>query len=388
MGEWIAIEQSVGRRGKNLGPEMAKIGEALVAVGAGAGGSAAVPASVDALGKAIEHFQRIQKLPSHDGKVDPTGETIRRINKILNPGVMPPAPPAPVARTGKVRRMATPPTDTTIDKTVWAPVESSLIQDHVFKWTGAKGKGRIEYFELDADVVPNWFGVVVPDGVKTTEHIHIFCHPLPERAGYHDRNYKSKAGWNGIFHYMTDDFSAQFCAAATGQILIMPIFTQGVTGTCGVFPAQWESICGQILALIAAGPDEEPGEPVRISSVVVSSFSAGIVYSNTFRKLARLGSRLTGIIDFDGIISSYSTLSAGLALAGGFPVVRFFQTSDAKEKQLPILASQNFFPLARARWGEPYDKLLPKDPFRAMLPLHGSIPQRFMMLGAQRTKPK
>lgn len=388
MGEWISIGDSVGRRGRNLDQDVAKIGAALVAVGPGRGGVTTLPSSVDALGQAIDTFQRNQKLPAHDGKVDPTGNTIKRINKILNPGVLPPSPPTPAARTGKVRRMATPPTDTTIDRTVWAPIESSLMQDHVFKWTGAAGKGRIEYFELDADVVPNWFGVVVPEGVKVTEHIHIFCHPLPERAGYHDRNYKSKAGWNGIFHYMTDDFSAQFCAAGTGQILIMPIFTQGVTGTCGVFPAQWESICGQILALIAAGPGEEPGEPAKISSVVVSSFSAGIVYSNSFRKLARLGDRLTGIVDFDGIISSYSALSAGLGVGGGFPVVRFFQTSDAKEKQLPILASQNFFPLARARWGDPFDKLLPKDPFRAMLPLHGSIPQRFMMLAAQRTGPK
>lgn len=385
MGEWISIGLSVGRRGRNVEPDVSRIGAALVAVGPGEGGPAGAPLSVDALGKAIESFQKFQKLPSHDGKVDPTGDTLKRINKILNPGMVAPTPPA---RTGKIRRMATPPTATTIDRNVWAPVESSLIHDHVFKWSGVTGKGKIEYFELDADVVPNWFGVVVPEGVKTTEHIHIFCHPLPERAGYHDQNYKSKAGWNGIFHYMTDDFSAQFCAAATGQILIMPIFTQSVAGTCGVFPAQWESICGQILALIAAGPGEEPGEPGKISSVVVSSFSAGITYSNAFRKLAKLGSRLTGIIDFDGIISSYSALSAGLALGGGFPVVRFFQTSDAKEKQLPVLASQNFFPLARARWGEPFDKLLPKNALTAMMPLHGSIPQRFMFVGTQRTRPK
>ena len=375
--------------GRNLGPDVGRIGAALVAVGPDQGGIYAVPLSVDSLGGAIESFQRFQKLPSHDGKVDPTGETLKRINKIVNPGMAPPTPAAPtITGTGKIRRMATPPTATTIDKNTWAPAEDSLIRDHVFKWTGATGKGRIEYFELDADVVPNWFGVVIPEAVKTTEHIHIFFHPTTNQAGFNDQNYRSKAGWEKIFHYMTDDFSAQFCAAATGQILIMPVLNQAAAGTCGVFPAQWESICGQILALIGAGPSVETAEPAKISSVVVSSFSAGITYSNAFRKAAKLGGRLRGIIDFDGIISSYSALSAGLPLGGGFPVVRFFQNSDATEKQLPILASQNFFPLARARWGEPWDKVIPKDPFKAIKPLHGNIPQRFMLLAAQRTRPK
>jgi hypothetical protein len=388
VGEWISIGLSVGKRGRNVEPDVSKIGAALVAVGPDNGGIFGVPLSVDGLGGAIESFQRFQKLPSHDGKVDPTGDTLKRINKILNPGMVPPVPAPATARSGKVRRMATPPTATTIGKTTWAPVEDSLIRDHVFKWTGVAGKGRIEYFELDADVVPNWFGVVVPDGVTATEHIHIFFHPTTSQAGFNDQNYRSKAGWGGIFHYMTDDFSAQFCAASTGQILIMPVLNQGAAGTCGIFPAQWESICGQILALVAAGPDVETADPAKISSVVVSSFSAGITYSNAFRKAAHLGGRLTGIIDFDGIISSYSALSAGLPVGGGFPVVRFFQSSDATERQLPVLASQNFFPLARARWGEPWDTVLPKNPALAVKPLHGNIPQRFMFLAAQRTRPK
>jgi hypothetical protein len=154
-----------------------------------------------------------------------------------------------------------------------------------------------------------------------------------------------------------------------------------------VLPAQWDSIFGQILALIA-DPTLETAEPTKISTVVVSSFSAGIIYSSSFRKKAvNLGTRLKGVIDFDGIISSFKNVSATLPGGHDFPVVRFFQTSDAKEKEIPVLASQGFYPLARARWGGPWNDVLPKNPAQAVGPLHGNIPQRFMLTAALRTAP-
>lgn len=388
MGEWIAIGKSVGRKGTNLAPDVARIGTALVAVGPDDGGIFAVPLSIDGLSSAIEGFQRTQKLPSHDGRVDPAGKTLARLNALLNPGMAPPAPAIPVITgTGRIRRMATPPAPTTVEGLCWTPDEGSLTSQKVFKWSSVAGKGRIEYFELDADVTPNWFGVIIPDGVKSTEHVHIFFHPTPAQAHLDDRNYKSKAGWQAIFHYMTDPMAKGFCAAATGQILIMPVMTQASTGTCGILPAQWESICGQILALVAAGPDVQTAEPAKVSSVVVSSFSAGIVYSATFRSRAGLGSRLKGVVDFDGITSSYNQHSIALPLGGGFPVVRMQQT-DAPENRLPALASQNLFPLARPRWGDPFDKTLPKDPRAVVKAIHGYIPHTMMFLAASRTAPR
>ncbi|NJM52579.1 MAG: hypothetical protein HC846_03750 [Blastocatellia bacterium] len=250
MGEVVIIEKSVGTNGSNFMSDVAKIGSALVAIGPDRGGVSAVPLSIGALGEAIRQFQTFQKLPSRDGRVDPGGKTLKRINEILNGGGFP-TPPMPNTNTGQMRNM--PDMNTSVNKTVWSPVESSLASEMQFRWTGVSGSGDVFFFELDEDVVPNWFGVLIPTGTKNFKHIHIFFHPTPAQAGYRDANYKSKAGWKGVFHYLTDDMAAQFCAAQTGQVLIMPLMTQGAASNCGIFPQRWESIVSQMLGQIDLG---------------------------------------------------------------------------------------------------------------------------------------
>jgi hypothetical protein len=336
----ITIQQSVGNRGKNLIADVAKIGAALVEVGPDRGGIYAPPLTVEGLGQAIEMFQKVQKLPVKDGRVDPSGGTLRRINEILNPGA---APPTPVVASGALRPMSnTSGLPTSVDLNTWSPVESSLVSEFVFQWEGRSGKGRMSYFELDENVAPRWFGALVPEGLMSFDKAHIFFHPTPSQAGYLDAAYQTFGNWGGIFHYLSDPMGAQFCAAGTGRVLIMPLLPQSADQSCGVFPQRWESIIGRIFGILKSGNASAAPEPV--TSVVVSSFSSGIAYSHHFRNRANLGGRLTGVIDFDGGVSTYRRYSAALTAPAGH-VVRMQQIPATKDV-LTSLAAQNIFPLS------------------------------------------
>lgn len=81
----IIITSSVGRNGVNNPIDVETIGAALVAIGPERGGIFAIPLTLDALGEAIEAFQKFhQILQKPDGRVDPMGKTHSKINAILN----------------------------------------------------------------------------------------------------------------------------------------------------------------------------------------------------------------------------------------------------------------------------------------------------------------
>lgn len=372
----VTIEKSVGRGGSNLPLDVLAIGVSLVAVGVDQGGIFAPPLSTDGLGQAIELFQRTQRLPKADGKVDKGGSTLRRINEILNPGALPVPPPGPAAPgDGKVRVLqGVSGLAASVNANTWTPVESSLVNDMVFNWGGAAGSGRIFYFELNDKVVPKWFGVLLPNGVNSFEKVNIFFHPTPSQAGFDDGKYFNPGAFGAIFHYLSDDFGAQFCAAATGRAMIMPLMTTGSSGSCGVFPQRWESIINQISTLLGSGS--------TVSNVVVSSFSSGIAYSHQFRQRAGLGGRLAAVIDLDGIISSFGSLSSAIAGPAG-RVVRVQQTV-ATPSTLAPLAVKNIFPVPRPRWGGPFANVFSTNPKAALLQIHGSIPQRMMFIASKR----
>jgi hypothetical protein len=378
MGEIITIGKSVGTNGINLAPDVAKIGAALVAVGVERGGIFGVPLSVGGLGEAIRSFQTFQTLQVRDGKVDPTGKTLKRINEILNPGALP-IPPIPNhSGTGIIRKIEPAGTSKSVESIAWSPLESSFLTESVFKWTSVGGKGSVFFFELDEEVVPNWFGVLVPNGLTDFSNIHIFFHPTPgqvEGHPYKDEAYQAKTNWSGVFHYLSDPFASQFCAANSNQVLIMPLMTQNSAASCGIFPQRWESIVGTILSQI---PPNRSDSKTAVSSVVVSSFSSGITYSSAFRRGAGLGNRLRGIIDFDGIISTYKAKSMELPARA----VRIWQTG-AMGQSIPALAEQKLFPVALPRWqgGGPY-----KGVPLTTLQLHGAIPQNMMYIAARQTR--
>lgn len=368
----ITISSSVGRNAVNALPDVAAIGGALVGVGVENGGIFSAPLGIDWLGDAIAHFQGVQGLmASPDGRIDPGGGTLRRINAILFPDEV------GVRKLVDDADLAT----TVGPDPVWAPDQDSLVTDFVFEWTGVAGSGSIHYFQLDAPVVPRWFGVLVPDGTTAFDRVHLFFHPTPAQAGYIDGQYQGFGPWRGIFHYLSDAMATQFCAAQTGRVLVMPLFTQSSAADCGLFPQRWPEVLGCILGRLAHGV--ETGAPFqRVTDVVVSSFSSGITYSHQFRSRANLGGRLAGVIDFDGIISSFSALSQGLTGPSG-RVVKV-QQSAVTAASVPTLAAANVFPVPQQRWGGPWAGFFNPNPGTAVLEIHGWIPQTMMQIAAQR----
>jgi len=346
------------------------IGGGLVAIGVDNGGVFAPPLSLDGLGQAIMQFQSVQGLMQNpDGRIDPNGNSLRRLNAILFPdevGI------SPLTADGLV---------TAVSGLHWAPDEASIVTDLVFSWVGVEGSGKIHYFQLAEQTVPRWFGVLVPDGTTSFDRVHIFFHPTPAQAGHQDANYHGLGSFKDIFHYLSEPMGSQFCGAGTGRVLVMPLMTQAATADCGTFPQRWVNYVGCILGRLATGLPSGAGFQ-RVSSVVVSSFSSGIVYSHTFRARANLGSRLAGVIDFDGMISSNSALSTSLTGPAGRVVKA--QQSAASESALPSLAAQNIFPLRRERWGGPWAGAFDPNPHTALLQIHGQIPQTMMRLAARR----
>jgi hypothetical protein len=176
-------------------------------------------------------------------------------------------------------------------------------------------------FEINAPVVPNWFGVAVPLGVTDFSGVNIFFHPTPAQGGYKDSdynkdpNYSKKAGmWPMLFHYM-ERLGYQLDAARQdganpNQIVIMPFLTEAALDT-GIFAPNWASIVTDILTKTRTAMGGS-GPPIALSKVVVSSFSAGLIYSNSFRTAASgLNPFLSRVWDFDGYPKSLSNPLSG-----------------------------------------------------------------------------
>lgn len=196
-------------------------------------------------------------------------------------------------------------------------------------------------YSLNANVVPNWFGVAVPNGVTDFSRVNIFFHPTPAQAGYQDSNYPlgtvtdfSAIGlWPMLFYYMEllgyQVDAARQIGANPNQIVIMPFLTEAALDT-GIFPANWHGIVTDLLSLARAAVGASGG-PIIPSAVVVSSFSAGLMYSSAFRqKAGGLAPLLARIWDIDGFPKA--TLSYLLTGPG---VLKYDQANEPSSIHLP-----------------------------------------------------
>jgi hypothetical protein len=192
------------------------------------------------------------------------------------------------------------------------------------------------------NAVPNWFGVAIPDSVSDFTRANIFFHPEPAQAGYKDSDYKTKSGkWPQLFYYM-ERLGYQLDGARRNQIVIMPFLTQARTDT-GILPANWSDIVTGILTAVQATMGGG-NTPVQISQIVVSSFSIGIVYSDSFRKRASLSPFLSEVWDFDGLFSTASNLSKNLHNTAEYSVIKYDQlvSTDPSSYHVPQARWANY----------------------------------------------
>jgi hypothetical protein len=194
-------------------------------------------------------------------------------------------------------------------------------------------------FQLGANVVPNWFGVAVPRGIQDFTTPNIFFHPIPGQAGYKDSDYQSKTGkWPELFYYMERigyqlDAAIRNFSAPANQIAVMPFLTSAATDT-SIFAPNWFGIVTDILTDVRAAIGVPGTAPVQISEVVVSSFSVGLIYSNSFRQ-SGLGLQplLREVWDYDGFPKGLDTGFTGTA---DFRLRKYDQGNEPASIHLPL----------------------------------------------------
>ncbi len=193
-------------------------------------------------------------------------------------------------------------------------------------------------FSIADNVVPNWFGVAVPRGITDFTLPHLFFHPTPGQAGYVDGDYPTKSGlWPHLFYYM-ERLGYQLDGARRNQVLIMPFMTEA-RKDAGVLITDWQDIFTQILTQVRTIYDPSDSSPLAINQLVVSSFSAGMIYSDAFRRHgAGVDSVLAEIWDFDGRFSTYHWITEALHSTAQVQVIKYDQlfSADTSAFHLPL----------------------------------------------------
>lgn len=224
-------------------------------------------------------------------------------------------------------------------------VPGSVPGSGLLQFTGMDLSITTLLFAVNANVVPNWIGVAVPDGLTDFTRPNLFFHPTPGQAGYSDADYPTKAGpWPKLFYYM-ERLGYQIAGSGRGQMVVMPFLTEAATSDW-ILPANWQDIITDILASVSGVLQPQQTAPAAIAQVVVSSFSSGILYSHAFRATAAgLPALLGEIWDFDGSISSVSQYSKELRHGQSVPVVQYDQNAalGASSYHLPVPRWAGFY---------------------------------------------
>jgi hypothetical protein len=113
----------------------------------------------------------------------------------------------------------------------------------------------------------------------------------------------------------------------------MPFLTSAATDA-GILPPNWFGIITDILSDVRFNIAGIGGSPVPISEVVVSSYSVGLVYSDSFRTRAPgLGVYLKQVWDFDGYPKS---LSNALVPPADYVITKYDQGSEPSSIHVPM----------------------------------------------------
>jgi hypothetical protein len=129
------------------------------------------------------------------------------------------------------------------------------------------------------------------------------------------------------------DAAISMYGAPRSQIVIMPFLTSAATDT-GVLPANWFGIITDILSDVRFNIAHVGGPPVPISEVAVSSYSVGLVYSDSFRRNAPgLSTYLRQVWDLDGYPK---TLSTALVPPADYVITKYDQGSEPASIHVPI----------------------------------------------------
>lgn len=223
-----------------------------------------------------------------------------------------------------------------------------------------------------ARIVPNWFGVALPDGqpldLNSDVHVIVYFHPTPGQARYNDNDYFNDnkdpsdpvrfADWKQLFGYIDrlggQTAGANRYGAPVNRLVIFPFLTQS---QYTLQTRKWGNVIHDILQDI--NTNVLPGVCTRPKNVILATLSNGSVYLNKFLDESQsdqvagadsIFSRIVEVWDFDSEIST----PRRLVLPHGKRLRAYWQNGrdpstpgDADFVQLPAPSWVNFHrPLA------------------------------------------
>jgi hypothetical protein len=237
-------------------------------------------------------------------------------------------------------------------------------------------------YELQANVVPNWFGVGIANETSSPvtdfSRPTLYFHPSPQPAGYQHGPGNSiyfgkskdaasrtpqESKWLELFAYVdrlvTQLAGAVQMGATPNQIVIVPFMPTSAIGDCGILPAHWLPTLNDILTDVRAAITGTLA-PLTVSELVVAGYSFGYEWSTTFRALAKpaeLNPLLKQIWDFDGFSKPVS--NALKTVPGKYVAVKYSEGPDAQALLLP-----------KPRWSDYPDPPPVEEP---LLPAPGDV---------------
>jgi hypothetical protein len=219
-------------------------------------------------------------------------------------------------------------------------------------------------FDLAERVVPSRFAVAVPAGAggEAFNRVNIFFHPNPQHAGMTDAAYPAGGAWPKLYRY-TRLLGTQLAAAGNKMVLVMPYMKAASSQNAGILATDWHDV---ILAVLdAAKAKVHPGHSSQtvIKDVVVSSYSFGIRYSDSFRHSASksLHGVLRSVWDFDGAFTPENAATQNLHSSAGCGAIKY--------DQAPVSSVGTNFHVPLARWTK-----CPPSPPKTVFDVHDQIP--------------
>lgn len=214
---------------------------------------------------------------------------------------------------------------------------------------------RTFLYQVEGSVVPDWFGVAIPDGITDFSRPILYFHPSTAGAGYEDgvnnATYfgKNKSAairtaketkWLDLFAYV-DRLGGQLAGAiqfggSPNQVVILPFMPSSALSTTGILPDHWSPIISDILADVRATVTGV-SQPLTITDLVIAGYSFGTSVASVFRTRANASSPLAPTLrqfwDFDG--SPVSVSNSIVNIAGQLDAVKYSEGARAGSLALP-----------------------------------------------------
>jgi hypothetical protein len=249
----------------------------------------------------IVAFQSLQMGLTADGAIDPTGNTLKRMNALsqgggggVAVGIQAQAVPVLSAKYPELGLNRTFETANPTSIPGTGPLEPMV--------------GQVSYLRKLVRVDNcsiKWFGVLFKwtdsgGGANfVAKEPHVFFTPSPIQGDYYDGTYDTFSGWTKLWHDYTWAMGRQICLATNDQILVIPFYRTSQHKDLGDFVVNWKEVIEKVITAAIVSIDVmELRSSYTFNTICSSSFSNGWKPHAQFNAAAAASTRY--YFDIDG----------------------------------------------------------------------------------------